>query len=118
MSHNRLNRDAAAHLSKPVELQLDCLIDPGSEDGVVLKMQYFGEDTIELRFEKGLFNRTLVRDLLEVRRFGIFSRLKDLDCFTRLYHKMAVHVVDQPSKVIFNIGDRADSLFLVRQGMV
>jgi hypothetical protein len=36
-------------------------------------MHYYGEDTIELKLGKENFNRTLVKDLLQVRRFPIFD---------------------------------------------
>jgi hypothetical protein len=52
---------------------MDTLLDPGNEDGIFLKMHYYGEDTIELKLGKENFNRTLVKDLLQVRRFPIFD---------------------------------------------
>lgn len=117
MTHNRLNRDESAQISKPIELKMDTLLDPGSEDGVFLKMHYYGEDTIELKLEKEAFTRTLVKDLLQVRRFPIFDSFNDAQ-FNWLYSRMQIHLVEQPGKTIYNIGDRADSLFIVRQGMV
>ena len=71
-----------------------------------------------MKIDKNVFNRTLVHDLLEVRKFRIFNEIKNTDCFTRLYKKMTLHIIEQPCKGIFNIGDKADSMFLVRQGMV
>ena len=31
---------------------------------------------------------------------------------------MQIHLLEQPGKTVYNIGDKADSLFIVRQGMV
>ena len=63
MTHNRLNKGAAP-ITKPIELKMDKLLDPGNEDGVFLKMTYYGEDTIELKLDKDIFQRSLARDLL------------------------------------------------------
>ena len=57
MTHDRLNKDLQAQITKPIELPLDSLLDPGREDGVYLKMLYYGEDTIELRLDKTFFRR-------------------------------------------------------------
>lgn len=57
MTHDRLNKDLQAQVTKPIELPLDALLDPGREDGVYLKMLYYGEDTLELRLEKTFFRR-------------------------------------------------------------
>lgn len=115
MTHNRLNR--SAQVGKPKLLPLDTLLDPGNEEGEFLKMRYFGENTIELKLDKHTYQRALARDLLEVRKFPLFSWFDNVS-FTLLYGKMKVHHIDHPGKVIYNIGDKADSLFIVRQGMV
>jgi hypothetical protein len=117
MSHNRLEKAPSANLSKPLELQMNTLLDPGVEDGEFLKMQYYCEDTVELKLNKEVFTRALARDLLEVGRFPLFEWFEQAH-FMHLYAKMKVHLLDQPSKVIYAIGDKADSLFVVRQGMV
>ena len=93
------------------------LLDPGLEQGEFLKMQYYCEDSIEIKLEKEVFTRTLARDLLEVKKFPIFEWF-DERRFLMLYGRMKVHVNDIPGRVIYNIGDKADSLFIVRQGMV
>jgi len=77
MTHNRLNKDSYTQIAKPIELRMDTLLDSGSEDGIFLKMHYYGEDTIELKLEKESFVRTLVKDLLQVRRFPIFDQFND-----------------------------------------
>jgi hypothetical protein len=77
MTHNRLNKDSSTQIAKPIELLMDTLLDPGSEDGIFLKMHYYGEDTIELKLEKESFVRTLVKDLLQVRRFPIFDQFNE-----------------------------------------
>jgi|688.fasta_scaffold476593_3 hypothetical protein len=66
MTHDRLNKDLQAQITKPIELPLDSLLDPGREDGVYLKMLYYGEDTIELRLDKTFFRRLIATDLLQV----------------------------------------------------
>ena len=38
-------------------MPLDALLDPGREDGIFLKMLYYGEDSIEIRFDKNIFRR-------------------------------------------------------------
>jgi len=112
MTHNRLNKKAEPN-TKPVELKMDKLLDPGFEDGVFLKMTYYGEDTIELKLTKDVFQRSLARDLLQLRRFKVFDAFDD-PFFLQLAKRMKVHLIDQPGKVIYNIGDKADSLFIVR----
>lgn len=112
MTHNRLNKKAEP-ITKPVELKMDKLLDPGFEDGVFLKMTYYGEDTIELKLTKDVFQRSLARDLLQLRRFKVFDAFDD-PFFLQLAKRMKVHLIDQPGKVIYNIGDKADSLFIVR----
>jgi hypothetical protein len=76
-------------------------------------MHYYGEDTIELKLEKESFVRTLVKDLLQVRRFPIFDQFNDAQ-FNWIYSRMQIHLLEQPGKTIYNIGDKADSLFIVR----
>jgi hypothetical protein len=38
MTHNRLNRYVSSQISKPLELRMDTLLDPGVEEGALLKM--------------------------------------------------------------------------------
>lgn len=93
MTHDRLNKNIQSQITKPIELPLDALLDPGNKDGIYLKMHYYGEDTLELKFDKEMFRRALAVEFLQVRKFPIFKHFNDTQ-FKNLYSKTQIHLID------------------------
>ena len=80
-------------------------------------MLFYGEDSLVIFLDKDSFRHSLAADLLQVRQFPIFNVFSDEE-FQQLYKRMHVTLVRKPGHKIYDIGEKAESIFIVRQGMV